>query len=229
MHARTTGPYSLITQQPSGRQGSVRRTAVRGNGSVGPSRRTAAYILQELLTVKSDDVEGRTKIYESMVKGENTLRSRHARQLRCADQRDPRPGAQHAAGKRRVTLERGTVAQCVRLSLSDRIRGARPVRFFSRPEADAYRPPAQQPCVRQGAISSVSLKARPTTGLNDYGSVKISLARPHDIRSWSFGEVKKPETINYRTYRPGKGRLVLRAHFWPGKGLGMRPAASTAA
>ena len=38
--------------------------------------------------------------------------------------------------------------------------------------------------------------------INDYTSVKISLARPHDIRSWSFGEVKKPETINYRTYRP---------------------------
>ena len=40
--------------------------------------------------------------------------------------------------------------------------------------------------------------------INDYASVKISLARPHDIRSWSFGEVKKPETINYRTYRPEK-------------------------
>jgi DNA-directed RNA polymerase subunit beta' len=38
--------------------------------------------------------------------------------------------------------------------------------------------------------------------VNDYTSVKISLARPQDIRSWSFGEVKKPETINYRTYRP---------------------------
>ena len=34
--------------------------------------------------------------------------------------------------------------------------------------------------------------------VNDYASVKISLASPHDIRSWSFGEVKKPETINYR-------------------------------
>ena len=38
--------------------------------------------------------------------------------------------------------------------------------------------------------------------VNDYGSVKITLASPNDIRSWSFGEVKKPETINYRTYRP---------------------------
>ena len=43
--------------------------------------------------------------------------------------------------------------------------------------------------------------------VNDYTSVKISLARPQDIRSWSFGEVKKPETINYRTYRPEKDGL----------------------
>ena len=37
--------------------------------------------------------------------------------------------------------------------------------------------------------------------VNDYACVRISLASPNDIRSWSFGEVKKPETINYRTYR----------------------------
>ena len=41
--------------------------------------------------------------------------------------------------------------------------------------------------------------------VNDYGAVRISLAGPNDIRSWSFGEVKKPETINYRTYRPERG------------------------
>src|SRR5262245_16618175 len=38
--------------------------------------------------------------------------------------------------------------------------------------------------------------------INDFGAVRISLASPQDIRSWSHGEVKKPETINYRTYRP---------------------------
>ena len=43
--------------------------------------------------------------------------------------------------------------------------------------------------------------------INDYGAVKIGLASPYDIRSWSFGEVKKPETINYRTYRPEKDGL----------------------
>jgi DNA-directed RNA polymerase subunit beta len=73
IHARATGPYSLITQQPLGgkartggqRFGEMEVWALEAYG--------AAYILQELLTVKSDDVEGRTKIYESMVKGTNTL------------------------------------------------------------------------------------------------------------------------------------------------------------
>ena len=73
IHARATGPYSLITQQPLGgkartggqRFGEMEVWALEGYG--------AAYTLQEMLTVKSDDVEGRTKIYESMVKGKNTL------------------------------------------------------------------------------------------------------------------------------------------------------------
>ena len=53
--------------------------------------------------------------------------------------------------------------------------------------------------------------------INDYGAVKISLASPHDIRSWSFGEVKKPETINYRTYRPEKDGLFCERIFGPEK------------
>jgi DNA-directed RNA polymerase subunit beta len=73
VHARATGPYSLITQQPLGgkarsggqRFGEMEVWALEAYG--------AAYVLQELLTVKSDDVEGRTKIYESMVMGRNTL------------------------------------------------------------------------------------------------------------------------------------------------------------
>ncbi|MCL2701867.1 MAG: DNA-directed RNA polymerase subunit beta', partial [Phycisphaerae bacterium] len=51
--------------------------------------------------------------------------------------------------------------------------------------------------------------------INDYGSVKIMLASPNDIRSWSFGEVKKPDTINYRTYRPEKDGLFCERIFGP--------------
>ena len=73
IHARSTGPYSLITQQPLGgkartggqRFGEMEVWALEGYG--------AAYTLQELLTVKSDDVDGRTKIYDSMVKNTNVL------------------------------------------------------------------------------------------------------------------------------------------------------------
>lgn len=73
IHARATGPYSLITQQPLG--GKARTGGQRfGEMEVwGLEAYGSAYILQELLTVKSDDVEGRTKIYEAMVKGTNTL------------------------------------------------------------------------------------------------------------------------------------------------------------
>ncbi len=69
IHARSTGPYSLVTQQPLGgraqfggqRLGEMEVWALEAHG--------AAYTLQEMLTVKSDDIEGRTKVYESIVKG----------------------------------------------------------------------------------------------------------------------------------------------------------------
>jgi DNA-directed RNA polymerase subunit beta len=71
LHARSTGPYSLVTQQPLGgkaqfggqRFGSMEVWALEAYG--------AAYTLQEMLTVKSDDVVGRVKAYEAIVKGEN--------------------------------------------------------------------------------------------------------------------------------------------------------------
>jgi len=71
IHARSTGPYSLITQQPLGgksrfggqRFGEMEVWALEAYG--------AAYSLQEMLTVKSDDVEGRTNIFEAIIKGTN--------------------------------------------------------------------------------------------------------------------------------------------------------------
>ena len=71
IHARSIGPYSLVTQQPLGgkaqfggqRFGEMEVWALEAYG--------AAYTLQEMLTVKSDDVSGRSKVYEAIVKGEN--------------------------------------------------------------------------------------------------------------------------------------------------------------
>ena len=65
----------------------------------------AAYILQELLTVKSDDVEGRTKIYESMVKGENTLEAGTPASFDVLTQRDPRPGLNMQLEKKRSEID----------------------------------------------------------------------------------------------------------------------------
>ena len=75
VHARSTGPYSLVTQQPLGgkaqfggqRFGEMEVWALEAYG--------AAYTLQEMLTVKSDDVEGRTKMYKNIVDGDHTMQA----------------------------------------------------------------------------------------------------------------------------------------------------------
>ncbi len=95
MHARSTGPYSLVTQQPLGgkaqfggqRFGEMEVWALEAYG--------AAYVLQEMLTVKSDDVQGRTKVYEIHRQGRARHRSRHARIVQRAGQGNPFPGPGH--------------------------------------------------------------------------------------------------------------------------------------
>ena len=99
VHARATGPYSLITQQPLGgkarfggqRFGEMEVWALEAYG--------AAYILQELLTVKSRRRRGPDQDLRVDGQGREHPRGRHARQLRRADQRDPRPRPEHAAGE----------------------------------------------------------------------------------------------------------------------------------
>src|SRR5271157_789283 len=77
-------------------------------------------------------------------------------------------------------------------------------------------PASAQPTARGGECL-VSMGESAYDRINDYGAVKIGLASPYDIRSWSFGEVKKPETINYRTYRPEKDGLFCERIFGPEK------------
>ena len=110
IHARSIGPYSLITQQPLGgkaqfggqRFGEMEVWALEAYG--------AAYILQELLTAKSDDVYGRTKIYEAIVKGEAGDRAGRARIVQRADPRVavalPGRGADEAAESRSSSRRR---------------------------------------------------------------------------------------------------------------------------
>jgi DNA-directed RNA polymerase subunit beta len=94
IHARSTGPYSLVTQQPLGgkaqfggqRFGEMEVWALEAYG--------AAYTLQEMLTVKSDDVAGRTKVYEASSRARTTSRPA-CRKLQRARQGSPRPRPQH--------------------------------------------------------------------------------------------------------------------------------------
>ena len=91
LHARSTGPYSMITQQPLGgkaqfggqRFGEMEVWALEAYG--------AAYALQELLTIKSDDIAGRVKVYEAIVKGENIPEPGHPGILPRAPQGDAVP------------------------------------------------------------------------------------------------------------------------------------------
>ena len=93
IHARSTGPYSLVTQQPLGgkaqfggqRFGEMEVWALEAYG--------AAYTLQEILTVKSDDVVGRVKTYESIVKGENVPEPGVPESFKVLDQGTAEPRA----------------------------------------------------------------------------------------------------------------------------------------
>ena len=93
IHARSIGPYSLVTQQPLGgkaqfggqRFGEMEVWALQAYG--------AAYTLQEMLTVKSDDVIGRTKVYEAIVKGDDTFEAGIPRELQRARQGNAQPRA----------------------------------------------------------------------------------------------------------------------------------------
>ena len=88
IHARSTGPYSLVTQQPLGgkaqfggqRFGEMEVWALEAYG--------AAYTLQEILTVKSDDIVGRVKTYEAIVKGENIPEPGIPESFKVSDQRN---------------------------------------------------------------------------------------------------------------------------------------------
>ena len=167
IHARSIGPYSLVTQQPLGgkaqfggqRLGEMEVWALEAYG--------AAYTLQELLTVKSDDVSGRTQIYEAIVKGENTLR----------------PG----------TPESFNV-------LIKELQGL-------------YLDVRQE----KKTVEEQSIAGGVKDDVNIFDAILIKIASPEVVKSWSRGEVKKPETINYRTFRPEKDGLFCEKIFGPTK------------
>ena len=106
IHARAVGPYCLVTQQPLGgkaqyggqRFGEMEVWALQAYG--------AAYTLQELLTVKSDDVQGRTRIYESHRQRRQLAGGRHAGELQRAHQGNAEPRAGREGGRSHADLRR---------------------------------------------------------------------------------------------------------------------------
>jgi DNA-directed RNA polymerase subunit beta-beta' len=161
---------------------------------VGAGGLRRAYALQELLTVKSDDVAGRTRIYESIVKGENTLEAGMPESFNV---------------------------------LMNELRGSGlDIRVQGREEKQ---PPVRndQPLNREATLNQHQPREAGLDGMRGVSiRVRITLASPETIRSWSHGEVKNPETINYRTYKPERGGLFCERIFGPTR-TGSAVAAST--
>ena len=189
IHARSTGPYSLITQQPLGgkaqfggqRFGEMEVWALEAYG--------AAHILQELLTVKSDDVVGRVKTYEAIVKGEDILE----------------PGVPESF--KVLVKELQSLGLSVEVLNEEEERS----RFAETSTHDLPELRHQPDRLRERGGPQLALE------VNDFNAVRISLASPEQIRSWSYGEVTKPETINYRTLKPEKDGLFCEKIFGPTK------------
>ena len=275
IHARSTGPYSLVTQQPLGgkaqfggqRFGEMEVWALEAYG--------AAYTLQEMLTIKSDDTVGRVKAYEAIVKGENIaepsipesfkvllkemqslaldvnvvseegeraeMREEDDDLLRAAEELGiDLSGVRATDGRRRRRDRRARRRDRRGLRGGDRDRRSRPrVRRGAEDEdfASAEDPmleaevPAGDAEGRAGGGRGLMARGRTRDSvhsafqaqgftlidINNFDAIEIGLASSKQIRSWSSGEVTKPETINYRTLKPEKDGLFCERIFGPTK------------
>ena len=169
VHARSTGPYSLVTQQPVGgkalfggqRFGEMEVWALEAYG--------AAHTLKEMLTLKSDDIIGRENAYRSITKSEPVGESEIPETFYV------------------LTKELQSLALDVNV-------------FDGSLDEDGNPKPLE-----------IKEDNRP----KDFSSFQLVLASPERIRSWSRGEIKKPETINYRTLKPERDGLFCTKIFGP--------------
>ena len=202
----------MITQQPLGgkaqfggqRFGEMEVWALEAYG--------AAYTLQELLTIKSDDVLGRVKVYEAIVKGENI----------------PEPGIPESF----KVLVKEMQSLCLNVEVLSSDGMSIEMRdsdddVFRAAERTRHRPVTARAEQRRGDVGPVTTGSTNLTevetnegqhnvlDVNFFDELRIGLATAEDIRTWSFGEVKKPETINYRTLKPEKDGLFCEKIFGP--------------
>ncbi len=224
IHARSIGPYSLVTQQPLGgkaqfggqRFGEMEVWALEAYG--------AAYTLQEMLTVKSDDVAGRTKVYEAIVRGDDTFEAGIpesfnvlVKEMRSLGLNVDLHNSKQAHGRRRRgrggRVDRrhaGRTATERRSRIGQIVDGRMRSRAGS---CDAFgdRAPVEEKTMNQEIMNLFS----PQVPAQVFDQIRISIASPEKILSWSYGEIKKPETINYRTFKPERDGLFCARIFGP--------------
>jgi DNA-directed RNA polymerase subunit beta' len=177
IHARSEGPYALVTQQPmSGkaqnggqRFGEMEVWALEAYG--------AAYTLREMLTIKSDDIIGRNKVYKAIVDGDPI----------------PNPGIPESF--------RVLVKELQGLGLSVKLIDAE----------------TGEDVANRSLVESAPPRDKKQENKNKYKYIQIGIASPEEIRGWSHGEVKKHETINYRTLKPERDGLFCEVIFGPTK------------
>ena len=180
-HARSTGPYSLVTQQPLGGKAQMGGQRLGEMEVWALEAHQAAHILQEMLTIKSDDIVGRAQAFGAIVKGEEIPEAKVPESFKVL------------------------IRELNSLGINVVVEGAAPL------------------VEEEGAEDGVSKKAETPVGdtltklrdLKEISTLQVRLATPEDIRSWSHGEVVKPETINYRTLKPEKDGLFDERIFGP--------------
>lgn len=178
-HARSTGPYSLVTQQPLGGKAQMGGQRLGEMEVWALEAHRAAHTLQEMLTIKSDDIVGRAAAFGAIVKGE------------------PIPEAKIPESFKVLVRELNA------LGLAIDVEGV--LSQIKQDEANLS---------DKKMVSDPLVRLRE---LEDIKSLQIRLASESEIRSWSRGEVTKPETINYRTLKPEKDGLFDERIFGPTK------------
>ena len=211
-HARSTGPYSLVTQQPLGGKAQMGGQRLGEMEVWALEAHRARHILQEMLTIKSDDVVGRAKAFEAIVKGTDIPTPKVPESFRVLIK-------ELAALGINVIAQGATIdtPQSVNTALAEVAEELKPIEDLPARLDSAERAgeAGKQKEIKQ-QMNRNDKKMKDITIL-DFKSLKIVLANKDDILSWSYGEVTKPETINYRTLRPEKDGLFDERIFGPTK------------
>lgn len=186
-HARSTGPYSLVTQQPLGGKAQMGGQRLGEMEVWALEAHRASHTLQEMLTIKSDDIVGRAQAFGAIVKGE------------------PIPEAKVPESFKVLIRELNSLGLAVNIEgvaapVEEPLEGEEISEKEAKENAKRHTDPLMQ-----------------LRNLEDVTSLQIRLASPEDIRAWSQGEITKPETINYRTLKPEKDGLFDERIFGPTK------------